>query len=205
MLRFAIFGFPVQIQPFFWLICFFCAGGFSMTGQAAWFGVLTWMIAIFISILWHELGHAMAVRRYQGYPVIALHGMGGTTFFQNRFDRPQRLVISGAGPLGSLLLAGAAFAWRWIGVPPFLGELVFALMWINIVWTVFNLLPILPMDGGQILRDVLGPRHYRLTCIIGMLTAIACALVAFFLFRMVFATVLLGFMAYANGKGLMDR
>jgi len=206
MLRFAVFGFPVQIQPMFWLAAFLISGGLGMMDGSDWLPVLVWVMAILLSLMIHELGHAVAVRRYGGWPVIVLHPLGGTTFFRNQFERKERLVISASGPLFSLLLAALVFGLRRAGVvPPFLEELSFALLWINVAWTIFNLLPILPMDGGQILRDVLGPRHYRLTCIIGMLAAIVCALVAFFLFHMIIATVLLGFMAYANGKGLVNR
>ena len=41
---------------------------------------------------------------------------------------------------------------------------------INLIWALFNLCPILPLDGGQILRDILGPKRIKLTCIIGFIT-----------------------------------
>jgi Zn-dependent protease len=41
---------------------------------------------------------------------------------------------------------------------------------INIFWSIINLFPVLPLDGGQILRDVLGPEKIKLTCIVSFIT-----------------------------------
>jgi len=59
------------------------------------------------------------------------------------------------------------------------------------------LLPIQPMDGGQILREVLGPRYLRLTCWIGCIVGLGMALLAFKIGFFILA-ILLGFLAYAN-------
>jgi Zn-dependent protease len=202
MLKFSLFGFPVQVQPWFWLIAFWFGGGLQMLDTKDWLPVLEWMIAIFGSLMIHELGHAFAVRRYGGWPVILIHTLGGTTFYRNQFERPQRLVISAAGPVFSLLLAGAAAAGVYLlPVPDFLKELTRMALWINCVWTAFNLLPVMPMDGGQILRDLLGPGRFRLACTIGMVMAIVVGLVLVCL-GWIFPAILLGFMAYQNYKGV---
>jgi stage IV sporulation protein FB len=211
MLKFSIFGFPVQVQPFFWLLAFMLGGGLSMldSNYSNWLPVLQWMIAIFCSLMVHELGHAFAVRRYGGWPVIVIHTLGGTTFYRQQFERKQRLVISSAGPFFSLILAGLAFVGLNVvpiylaPIPEFLKGITWIFLWINCIWTAFNLLPVMPMDGGQILRDLLGPRHFRMACIIGIIAAIAIGGVLLYL-GWIIAAVLLGIMAYQNYKGMQQ-
>jgi Zn-dependent protease len=52
---------------------------------------------------------------------------------------------------------------------------------INIFWSIFNLCPILPLDGGQILKDILGPKRIKLTCIIGFTTL---AIIGYYLWKL---------------------
>ncbi|MDR1303959.1 MAG: site-2 protease family protein [Verrucomicrobiales bacterium] len=202
MLKFKLFGFPVQVQPWFWLVAFLLGGGFGMRGEFDWLPVLEWMVVIFLSLLTHELGHAIAARHFGGWPFIVIHTFGGTTYYQDRFERRERLIVSAAGPMCSLVLALiAALGVFVIPVPPFLREITWMTMWINSIWTAFNLLPIMPMDGGQILRDVLGPGQLRLACLIGLVTALAAGL-ALAWFGWIIAAILLGFMAWQNFKSL---
>jgi Zn-dependent protease len=203
MVRFLLFGFPVEVQPLFWLIAFLLSGGLGMLDSRDWLPVLERMTSVFVSLMAHELGHALAVRRLGGQAAIVIHTFGGTTFFQQGFDRKESIIISAAGPVFSLALAAlAAIGLFVIPVPAFLREITVVTLWINCIWTAFNLLPVMPMDGGQILRDVLGARHFRLTCIIGMAAAVLAG-VAMFYYGLVFGAVLLGFMAYANFKGTL--
>ncbi|MBN2800045.1 MAG: hypothetical protein JXX28_12950 [Deltaproteobacteria bacterium] len=148
---FQVFGFPVEVR----------SGAFLLAGVVLLFGLsgsglldsLVWIAVAAFSILVHELGHALVARSMGlGPVVIALHGMGGTTTHRAP-DRPYKtLLIALAGPAAGLAL-----------VPVALGLLMFspegirlqdaagALVWINVVWSLFNLLPIFPMDGGQAL------------------------------------------------------
>ena len=172
-----------------------------MTGTSDWQRVLLFMMIIFISLMAHELGHAFAVRRFGGWPMIEFYAFGGATYYQNQFDRKERLIISAAGPAFSITLALLAWITLHVLPPtqPFFQAIAAITLWINVVWTIFNLLPIQPMDGGQILRDLLGPRHYRLTCIIGMMAAIGVGIILF-REKWYFAAILLGFMAFQNYK-----
>jgi stage IV sporulation protein FB len=58
-LRFSILGFPVRVHPLFWVIALLLG-----SGSGNLFYMLLWVIGVFISILIHELGHALAFRRY---------------------------------------------------------------------------------------------------------------------------------------------
>jgi stage IV sporulation protein FB len=143
--------------------------------------MLIWLLAFFVSILVHELGHAMTVRYYGSHPSITLHGLGGLTAYRPPAYGSRgsgtlgRIFISFAGPLAGFLLAGAIVAavyatghalhragpfglvlWtaEVIGSPRVTDFLQYV-VWLSIVWGLFNLLPIFPLDGGHISREVL--------------------------------------------------
>ena len=64
MVRFTIFGIPVQIQPFFWITLAIIGGALGADSRAAIFSILLFVLASFISILVHELGHALTARKF---------------------------------------------------------------------------------------------------------------------------------------------
>ena len=71
-LRFSITGIPVRVHPLFWVIALL----FGSSSNSI-IGLLTWIVAIFVCILIHELGHAFAMRRYGQDSQIVLHLGGG--------------------------------------------------------------------------------------------------------------------------------
>ena len=73
-LRFSVAGIPIRVHPLFWLIAILFG---SSSGSAA--RLLGWVIAVFVSITIHELGHAFALRRYGQESQIILHMAGGLT------------------------------------------------------------------------------------------------------------------------------
>jgi stage IV sporulation protein FB len=175
MWNFNLNGIPVRVQFFFWLSAFLLGGGLRMTGAEDWVPILLWTAVMFGSILVHEMGHALASRFWGGQPKIELHGLGGVTYLGGlSFTRWQHLAITAAGPALSLILGLLCAALYFFTALPIKPALEYG-MWINFFWTAVNLLPILPMDGGQILRDLIGPRFERAACVIGMLTALAAA------------------------------
>jgi Zn-dependent protease len=109
-----------------------------------------------ISVILHELGHALVARRY-GLPVhaITLFALGGVTEIAEAPSQPVRdLLIAVAGPAISLLLAAfGALAWWNASEPLALLALLLALT--NAAMAVFNLLPGYPLDGGRVLQAVL--------------------------------------------------
>ena len=179
MVEFTLLGFPVRIRPWFWVLCFMLGGGFRMGQAADWVPVFEWMLVALISILIHELGHAQAVRYYGGQAAIELHTFGGTTYMRGCHQgRLQSIFISLAGPGCSIALALISFvAWKRLpaGVPLF-GEIFETSFILNCYWTVFNLLPVMPMDGGQVMRDALGPARFRTACLISGVTAVLMAI-----------------------------
>jgi Zn-dependent protease len=188
-LNFQVLGFPVRIHPLFWLVSIIM--GFS--GREG-ITIVIWMLAIFVSILIHELGHALMIRRFGREAHIVLYAMGGLAIEgrpQGSFGSPwsfesyspyqarprtpyEQILISAAGPGIQLLLAAAVIVlvqatgskvwpnFTYILPLPEIREagilkenynlLVLAhdMLYINIFWALVNLLPVLPLDGGQI-------------------------------------------------------
>lgn len=124
-------------------------------GPVAALGALVLGVAIFGSVLLHELGHALAGRLY-GIETrdITLYPFGGVARMAGaRLAPVPELVVSLAGPAVNFILAGLALALAGLEVP-----VARELAVLNIVLGVFNLLPAFPMDGGRVLRAVLSLR-----------------------------------------------
>jgi Zn-dependent protease len=200
MLRFSLFRIPVGIDWWFWLTCVLLGGGFFAKTPEDWTRVAVWVAVVFVSILVHELGHAFAGRRFGVSPVIHLHGLGGATLLpQARFSRRESIMVSAAGPAAGLLLGLVVLLISMgMGPQPYLVRVAiwYALL-VNFFWTFVNLLPVLPLDGGQIIRDVLGPGRERMTSWIGFFCALGVGLWALSA-GMIFMAALFGFFAYHN-------
>ncbi|MEM9399076.1 MAG: site-2 protease family protein [Verrucomicrobiota bacterium] len=206
MLSFKFFGFPTKVHWLFWVIIALLSGALSTKTPDDWLNVIVSMVVIFISILVHELGHALAAKRYGGVPRIELHGLGGLTYLgKYGFTRQQSIFISAAGPLCGFILAGLFFVTALLIQMSMVHDLVATAigtgLWVNVFWTAFNLLPVLPMDGGQILYHILGPKRVRLSCTIGAVTAVLVAIVAV-QYGLFIAAIFLGFMAFNNFRGV---
>ena len=109
-LNFSVAGIPVRVHPLFWVISFLF--GFSSANLLYTF---IWVLAIFLSVLVHELGHAFAFRRYGLRSSIVLHFAGGLTVPESvswgstwanvALSPREEIVISLAGPFSGFLLA----------------------------------------------------------------------------------------------------
>jgi Zn-dependent protease len=159
-LTFRIGRIPVQILPSFFLIALILGGG---AGAGVRLGPsAVWVAIVFASVLVHELGHATAGLAFGLEPRIQLHGMGGTTSWGTApaaLSTGGRILISLAGPLAGFALAGVFVAVHaWLVPWPLgkLGESVYdQVCWVNVRWGLLNLLPILPLDGGNVLLQML--------------------------------------------------
>src|SRR5262245_22227013 len=147
-----IFGIPVKIDPSFLLICAVLA--YSRLSQPAF--LIEWLAVIFVSILVHELGHALVVRSFGLLPQILLYSMGGLTSWTDEkgISHAKRIAISLAGPFAGFLFYGlvelSAGAWPDMFADSLGRQTYKDLRWVNVGWGIFNLLPILPLDGGNV-------------------------------------------------------
>jgi Zn-dependent protease len=150
--RFRVAGFPVRIDPFF-IITMAMLGLVSGRDGVL---IVEWVVVAAFSILVHELGHAFAFRRFGSSAEITLTGFGGVTV--GTAQPPLRsIVVSVAGPFVGFAF-GLFFVWLnrstttdSLLVANALADLVF----VNLAWGIFNLLPILPLDGGSVVASFL--------------------------------------------------
>src|SRR5690349_4147218 len=107
-LHFRIFGFPVRVHPYFWVVTLLLSLG---GGAADPLNTLSWVAVAFVSILLHELGHASLQRFYGGHPWITLYGLGGLASCNDGPRTPwRRIAILLAGPGAGFLLAALIIA-----------------------------------------------------------------------------------------------
>lgn len=123
--------------------------------------IAIFVVLVFASVLVHELGHAVVGRVFGLTPQIELHGMGGRTTWlgeQRELGHGRSIAISAAGPLAGLAVAAALYGAAKLGLDPHSPHAMFALqeaILINYTWSLFNLLPMLPLDGGNVVRSAI--------------------------------------------------
>lgn len=192
-LRWRMFGIDVRVHPMFWLVTTILGWDWYRAGETGAEGVgyvALWVLCVFVSILVHEMGHVVAMRASGSQARIVLFGFGGLAIPDSvPSARWRRIVISLAGPGAQFLLLGVI----WLLVyrlellggprehlvrlverdPAFLAVLM--LWWINLFWPILNLVPIWPLDGGHVSRELCeaaAPRNgRRYSLLLSMLTA----------------------------------
>jgi Zn-dependent protease len=205
-----VLGIPTKIDPSFWLLSFFIASGRGFNLPF----MLEWLVVVFISVLFHELGHALIGRRFGLSPQITLYSMGGLTSWSEakEISPAKHLAISLAGPAAGFLLGGICFVAGPVLLSALPSKLSTAayndLIWVNIGWGVFNLLPILPLDGGHVLLTLEGwltrRRDQIISHAISLLACVALMYLAFTL-RSLWVAVLGVWFAYSNATFLLNR
>jgi hypothetical protein len=137
MVRFSIFGIPVEVQPFFWITLVLIGGALGADSASAILQTLLFVLAGFISILVHELGHALTARKFGAYSSIVLQAFGGIAQHSGvRLSRPQSFAVTAAGPLLQIALGLAV----WYSLPhltglkPHASYFFFTLMSISFIW-----------------------------------------------------------------------
>jgi Zn-dependent protease len=145
----------------------FLVAAFEIESRKGRYSSVTWNVveylALFLIVMLHEFGHALACRQVGGTAnQIVLWPLGGVAYV-NPPPRPGATLWSiAAGPLVNVVLLpvlAVAFVLSrslgWAEAMPDLYKLVRAVFMIDVVLLVFNMLPIYPLDGGQILRSLL--------------------------------------------------
>lgn len=206
-MRFQLFGFPIQIQGSFWLLPLFLGLGSGGSATQMIIGLVVLAGIILVSLLAHELGHAFAARAYGESPEVVLHAMGGRTVWvaQREPSRTQQVLVTAAGPLAGYLLALLALVVMVVGGEAadggLVGGILRQMLVLNLLWSTFNLLPVVPFDGGQIMAALLGPERRRTSLNVSMVVAALCA-AGFLYARMPIGAVILGWAAFSNWSAL---
>jgi stage IV sporulation protein FB len=206
MIQFSLFNIPVRVLPWFWLTLAFIGGVLRADSKAAIFQLLLFMLAGFISILVHELGHALTAKHFGKRVEIVLQAFGGYAAYSGggRLSRFQSFLITAAGPAIQILLGAAVLALVILvdGMSPYGKYFFVKLCEISFLWAVLNLIPVLPMDGGRIMETILGPQRIRLTLQISIGIAVAIAILALQFNIGMLLPIFMGLMAYENYKSL---
>jgi Zn-dependent protease/predicted transcriptional regulator len=211
----SIAGIRLQIHVTFLLFLGWIAvsqGLFTGHAGRALSGVLL-LLLVFTCVVLHELGHALAARRY-GIRTrdIVLLPIGGVARLERMPEKPaQEIVVALAGPAVNVVIAGVL----WLVLGRFDtanmglgGGLVESIFTINIVMLLFNLIPAFPMDGGRVLRAVLAlklpyTQATRIAAIVGQAIALVFGVVGFFYNPMLMFVALFVFLAASEEHALV--
>ena len=212
--HFKIFGIPVRVEPFFIVVAFL----FGIRIEPLWV-VFAFAVIVFVSVLVHEMGHALTYRLLGQRSAIVLHGFGGFTVptggGRRVLSKPKSILVSVSGALTQLVVLGLpahyvfyrtdwglnqridyAFDQGFFSWAPVL----YYLQWVSIWWAVFNLLPIRPLDGGHVAEELFG---FETACKLSIGAAIVAGFVAFRAsFNGLFGLLFFGLFAYMNFQEL---
>lgn len=208
MIRFSILGIPVQVHPFFWITLALIGGALGANSPDAILRVCLFLLAGFISILVHELGHALTARKFGAHSEIVLQAFGGYAAYSGvRLSRPQSFLITAAGPAVQILLGLALMQIipRLPEISPFGLYFLSVLMWISIVWALLNLLPVLPLDGGRMLDSILGPERIRITLWVTVIVASLLAIVSWKATGSILMPIFMGMFAWQAWQALRQH
>lgn len=156
VLRFRLFDMPVTVRGSFLLIAALIgfAGVLEVAETIAWIGI------VFVSILIHELGHAVTARMFGSDVAIELNGLGGLTRWsvpEGQMTPGRRALIAAAGSAMGLVFGGLVWlvARQFGPYAPLTEFIVYYLVYVNVFWGLLNWLPVRPLDGGHLLESFL--------------------------------------------------
>lgn len=202
-LHFHVLNIPVRVSVWFWV----GAAMFAPVKEGR--AIILWIFCVLLSLLAHEMGHALVSRLFRCAPSIVLLFMCGLCDSQAERQTPwQRLAVLCGGPGAGFLFAAAI----WFGAPALTlrlsdtgVEILQYLLLINLFWSIFNLAPVIPLDGGQIVAVVLSmfsPRNgVRWAHVVSLIAAILLA-AYFFSSQNLWSAVLFSVFAISNYQAL---
>ncbi len=207
MIRFRIFNIPVTVQPFFWITLALIGGALRIDSREGMIYLLFFLAAGFVSIMVHELGHALMAVKFGARTEIVLQAFGGYAAYSGvRMSRAQSAMITAGGPALQLVLGSLAY-WLFKSGPD-LPHNALLFLWlifvISYIWAILNLFPVLPLDGGRLVEAALGPRLVKVTLMISLVTAAAVGIMAWVTFRQPFLAIFMGYFAWLSLKELQQ-
>jgi len=180
---FRVAGITVYLHSLWFIVAVF-----EISARSRYYSSISWNIAeylaLFLIVLLHEFGHALACRQVGGTADrILLWPLGGVAYVSPPARPGATLWSITAGPLVNAVIAGILFAVTYttpslLSTPGDTRILIRSITYINWALLVFNILPVYPLDGGQILRSLLWfvfgrARSLSITTWIGLVGGIA--------------------------------
>ncbi len=221
-MQFRLLGFDIRLDITFLFI------GILFYGLFTTLGLVLFLVVSGLTVLMHELGHAIVARRVGGEVLsVNLQGFGGFTAWlpNDGVSVMQRFWVAAAGPLYQLALGAALYAvvlagvlgepwtdlvgnpldWRALQLADLNGNwgifIVLALAILSVVWAIFNLIPIFGLDGYTMVRQL----AFRATPENGDAIArviglvVSVGLITFFVIRgAIFGALWVGYIAFSN-------
>jgi Zn-dependent protease len=155
----------VRVEP----ICLFTLAflGWATHGNSGGL-IVVFVVVAGASLLLHELGHATAFRSFGAQSTITLGGFGGYTLGPAQ-PRAKSMAVSLAGPAAGFLgaIVGILLSQLVTTDSQVITAAIDDLIYINVLWGVFNLLPILPLDGGNFAAELFGRRQAQYLSLAG--------------------------------------
>lgn len=197
---------PIHIFPFFWFLILMI----GWLNSASILGTVIWSLVVLVSVLIHEYGHALTALMFGQKAEINLVGLGGLTKREGaKLARWKEFIIVFNGPLAGFITF--ILAYKLLGlVEERKSVLLYALevaINVNFFWSLLNLLPVLPLDGGHLLRllleGVFGLRGLKAAFLISITLAALVGLY-FFLIQQVLMGALFFMLAFESYRGWAD-
>ncbi len=136
-------GISLKIHPTFWLV---------LVAYGA-LGLFTQALLVFLLVIGHELAHLLTAKAY-GFKVIGieLYPFGGAAHCEDLFEgrKVEESIMALAGPSFNLVLFFLGVALNWEGI--WTGGTAELFISVNFWLAIFNLIPVLPLDGGRVAR-----------------------------------------------------
>ena len=235
-LRFTIAGIPVRVHPLFWLVALLLGSSGSLIQIPIW--ILVLFVSILIHELGHAFAfrrygqNSQIILHFAGGLTVPEAVSWGSSWANVSPSPMQQIVISLAGPIagftfagliiGGVMLSGGTVLTSWfLGFIPLpvtpilsfggqvLGILVTLLLWVNVFWGMINLLPVYPLDGGQVARNVIIQYDpwdgVRKSLWVSVITGALIALIGLLLLHSVYMAILFGFLAFQSYQSLQAR
>ncbi len=232
-LRFSIAGIPVRVHPLFWVIAIlFGSSSSSIISLLIWIAAI--FISILIHELGHAfamrrhgLGSQIILHFSGGLTVPESVSWGGG-YANIALTANQQIFISLAGPfagflfaavvlLASMAMGGSIIPNFILGFIPFpivllptgmeiLNSFVMSLLWVNIFWGIINLMPVNPLDGGNVTRNILiqsDPLNgVRTSLWISVIAGGAMAVAGLIFLKSTYMAILFGLLAFQSYQSL---
>ena len=191
---------PINIYPVFWILSF----AIGLLNSSTVPEMFIWVAIVFASVLIHEYGHALTALAFGQKVHIDLLGFGGLTHRHGKkLSKWKEFLITFNGPLAGFLFCIACYA-LFLVLKPEQGLLNYILqstIIINFYWTMLNLLPVQPLDGGHLLSITLeglfGLRGLKIALFISIVLA-ALLTIFGFVFHQLFIGIIFFMFAFEN-------